>query len=108
MKKFVLLLCLGLGACSSVPGGTAGVPTTTQISDTAKTIQTYTKLACSFIPTVATIASILSSGASAGAAAIASDICAAVTTAPLADGGPRTPKLTYNNRTTVIKGAFVK
>lgn len=104
MKKLVLLICLGLAGCASTPGGPAGVPTTTQISATAKTIQGYTKLACSFIPTVATIAAILSSGASAPVATIASDICAAVTTAPLADGGPRQAKV-YG---VVVKGKFVK
>lgn len=101
MKKLSLILLLGVAACSTVP-------TTGDITARAKEIQGYTKLACSFIPTVSTIAAILSSGASIPVTQIASDICSAVTTAPLADGGPRQAKVMYNNKVVVVKGSFVK
>lgn len=96
MKKLLLIGCLGLAGCA----GTSP----SDISVRAKQIQDYTKLACSFVPTAATIAAILSSGTTAAFTTIASDICAAVTTAPLADGGPRAAKA-YG---VVIKGSFVK
>lgn len=100
MKKLALISCLVLAGC-----GTTSVE---QVSERAKEIQNYTKLFCSFVPTIGTIANILSTGASAPAVMIATDICTAVTTAPLADGPGRVPKVTYNNKTVVIKGRFVK
>lgn len=99
MKKLVLLLALALGGCAT------GLPSTEDISARAKQIQSYTKLACSFVPTVATIAAIVSKGGSAGITEIASDICTAVTTAPLADGpGDRIPRV----KGVVVKGKFVR
>jgi len=83
--------------------GCAGMPSTSDISARAKEIQGYTKLACSFVPTIATIVSIINAGAGA-ALTIANDICAAVTTAPLADGGPRQAKVNG----VVIRGKFVR
>lgn len=74
-----------------------------KISDRAKEIQDYTRIACSFVPTLATIAAILSSGTSAPVATIVADICAAVTTAPLADGPSSGPPKVYG---VVIKGKF--
>lgn len=102
MKKlFALsLLAIALAGC----GTTGGTPSSTSITDRAKQIQQYTKIACSFVPTVATVASILSSGASGPAASIATDICNAVTTAPLADGGAR---VAYVNGVR-IRGSFVR
>lgn len=84
----------------------AGCATTTpdQITARAKEIQGYTRLACSFVPTIGTIANILSSGVAAPAIAIANDICLAVTTAPLADG-PRHSRARVNG--VAIEGKFV-
>lgn len=98
MKRLILLSALALGGCGTVTPGT--------ISDRAKEIQGYTKLACSFVPTVATVAAILTRGGSAGTAQIAQDICAAVTTAPLAEGPGKRPRPTVNG--VVIRGSFVK
>lgn len=96
MKKLALIACLALAGCAGGPG---------QITDRAKEIQGYTKLFCSFVPTLGTIAAILSSGTSAPITTIAQDICTAVTTAPLADGPRRGPPRAYG---VVIKGSFVK
>ena len=98
MKK-VIGLGMGLLLAGCATGPTAG-----DLSARAKQIQDYTKLACSFVPTVATIASIFASGTSASFATIANDICAAVTNVPLADGGSRNRKA-YG---VTIKGSFVK
>lgn len=101
MRKGILIgaLALGLGGCA-----TGGVPSPGQITEGAKQIQQYTRLFCSFVPTVATVAAILSSGTSAPFSIIAQDICAAVTSVPLADGPRRQPRA-YG---VAIKGSFVK
>ena len=98
----IVILAIGLGGCATT-GGVSGPPTPTQISDVAKQIQSYTKTACSFIPTIQTIVSIINAGAGS-AFGIASDICQAVTTAPLADGGPRIVKVSG----VTVHGKFVK
>ena len=86
MKKFMVVgLALGLAGCA-VPGGTGGPVTTAELSATVKQVQDYARFACKFVPTVATVAAILSGGASASVATIATEICSAVTTSPLADG----------------------
>lgn len=96
MKRILLIGCLVLAGCATVPNSA-------DISTKAKEIQGYTKLACSFVPTIQTIVSIINAGAGA-AISIANDICAAVTTAPLADGGPRQAKVNG----VVVRGRFVK
>lgn len=101
MKKLIIssILALSLAGCAG-----SSVPSTDTITTRAKQIQSYTKLACSFIPTIATVAAILSKGASSSVASVATDICNAITTAPLADGGGR---LAYVNGVR-IHGQFVK
>lgn len=112
MRAIAIVLCLGLAGCGggvnlpAIPG-TAPINTTTTggtVQSTAQKIQSYTRLACNFVPTISTIANILSSGASVPFTTIAQGICDSVTTAPLADGGPRQAK--YNG--VVIRGKFVK
>lgn len=98
MKRLLILGTLALAGCAGTPTSTADITTR------AKEIQGYTKLACSFVPTIGTIANIFAAGVATPAVAIASDICAAVTTAPLADGGPRQAKVNG----VVIKGRFVR
>ena len=81
-----------------------------EIDAKIKEVQDATKLACSFVPTVDTVAQIITAftgGAEAvglvGAAA--RGICNAVTTAPLADGpGDRIPRY----RGVVINGHYIK
>lgn len=100
MKRIVFGLALLVSGCASVPSPG-------DISAKAKEIQGYTRLACSFVPTIATIASILSSGAGS-LTTIAQDICAAVTTAPLADGpNPQLRNVAQVNGVAVA-GRFVK
>lgn len=99
MKKLLLIGTLFLAGCGT---------TQQQVSDKAKEIQGYVRMFCSFVPTLGTIANILSTGTAAPAVMIAQDICVAVTTAPLADGPGRVPKVTYNGKSTVIKGSFVR
>ena len=99
MKKLVLILALALGGC----GTTGGVISSDQISQTAKQIQGYTRTVCSFVPTIATVASIISARAG-NVLTIGNDICAAITTAPLADGGPRAARVSG----VALKGKFVR
>lgn len=97
MKYLAVVAMLAISGCAGV--------TPSDLTARAKQIQDYTRLACSFVPTISTIAAILSSGTSAAFTTIAADICAAVTTAPLADGPRRGPPKAYG---VVIKGQFVK
>lgn len=78
---------IGIGLALAL-GGCASLPSTGDLTARAKQIQEYTRLACSFVPTVQTIASIINKGAG-DALSVANDICVAVTTAPLAEGGKR-------------------
>lgn len=98
----VVGVSLLLASCATVPPGS-----TADVGARARQIQEYTRLACKFVPTIATIANILSTGASAPLTVIAQDICLAVTTAPLADGGARAAKVVYNGRVIQIKGKYV-
>lgn len=80
MRKIVLVTALALGGCATMQG--------TNISVEAKKIQDAVRIGCSFVPTVQTIVSIIN--ASAGSTiGIANDICMAITSVPLADGGKR-------------------
>ena len=100
MKRFAIIAVttLALAGC----GTTTGVEVDAKI----KQVQEKTRFACSFVPTVETVAKIIATftgGASAvdAVGAAARGICAAVTTAPLAEGpGRHVP--TFNG--VVIKG----
>lgn len=98
MKRILIIaaLCATLGACV----------TASELDAKISQVQTYTKLACSFIPTVATVAKIFATGGTVDSAtSVANAICNAVTTAPLADGpGDRIPRVNG----VVIKGNFVR
>jgi hypothetical protein len=91
MKKIITVVLLGatLGACA----------TAVDVDAKIKDVQGYTKTACSFVPSVATVAKILAVGLGGSsvvntAADIADAVCTAVTTAPLADGpGDRIPRV---------------
>lgn len=90
MRKILSILVLGsalaLGACATSPGTpttpSAPLPTTgnAQIDQVVAQVQAGTRAACSFIPTVQTIASIFLSGNPiyATASGIVSAICNAV------------------------------
>lgn len=98
MKKTLLaiVVCAPLAACV----------TSADVENKISEVQGYTRLACSYLPTVATIAKIIAAGGAVdSAAAIGGAICNAVTTAPLADGpGDRIPRVNG----VVIRGAFIK
>lgn len=100
MRKtlFIGILAVALSGCA-----TTGPITPGGISETAKQIQQYTRTFCAFVPTVQTIVSIINTGAGS-ALGIARDICAAITTAPLAEGGTRNIKV----RGVPVRGNFVK
>ena len=82
MKNILIAIVLGfsmaLGGCAS----TGGVPTQTQadIEALIAQVQSYTRTACGFVPTAASIAAILSGGNPGviAATSIAQAICAAV------------------------------
>lgn len=107
MRALATVAAVGflLAGCATPGDGVTGVPTPTQITDTAKQIQNYTRIFCSFVPTIATVANIISSS-SAPVTQIAQDICAAVTTAPLADGPGNRVRATVNGVT--VRGRFVR
>lgn len=115
MKKLLILGTLSLAGCANLPPATDGgtgllspLVSSGVISqatrDKARQVQATTKSLCQFIPTIGTIASIFSAGIGAGVGVVATSICDAVTTAPLADGGPRQAKV-YG---VVVQGRFVR
>lgn len=98
MKKLAIALacCALLSACATGSG----------TEDKIKEIQRYARLTCSFVPTVETVAKILAGGTLIDTtSSVATAICSAVTTAPLADGpGDRVPWVNG----VVVKGKFVR
>ncbi len=115
MRKILLLGTLALAGCAgTVSPPPAGPGLLSPLVDSgvisaatrakAQQVQATTKSLCQFIPTIGTVASIFSAGIGEGVASVASGICSAVTTAPLADGGPRQAKVNG----VVIRGRFVK
>jgi hypothetical protein len=80
---------------------------TADVESKISAVQSGTRIACKFVPTVATVAKILAAGNPLvdSAKGVADAICNAVTTAPLADGpGDRTPRVNG----VVVKGQFVR
>lgn len=115
MKKLLILGTLALAGCAGMPGtAPTGTGLLSPLVDSgvispetrakAQQVQGITKGLCQFIPTIGTVAAIFSAGIGEGVAAVASGICSAVTTAPLADGGPRQAKVNG----VVVRGRFVK
>jgi hypothetical protein len=86
-------------------GGCAGTVTATSVATTIADVQQAAVLACGFLPTAATVASILSGGNPlvSTASAIAQAICTAVTAKAVRRGGPA-PSVGG----VVIHGRFVK
>lgn len=114
----VLMLSLGLAACGttgSTIGGSAGgvtiggtTVTPEKVNQVVTQVQTVSKQVCSYVPTAQSVARILSAlgvGYVSAAADVAGQICAAVTTAPLADGpGDHKPRVAG----VIVRGKFVR
>lgn len=77
MKNLALIAVLSF----AVVGCTAQ-----QAADKIKEVQAYTALACSFIPTVAVVASLFKTTLGDNISAVGGAICNAVTVNPLAEG----------------------
>lgn len=82
-------------------------------TDMAKTISDVQKLAvtaCSFLPTVETVANILTANASLPAAAIANAICAAVTKPGASREGvaPADAHVMVGDKSIAVKGEFMR
>jgi hypothetical protein len=78
-----------LGGCAPPNAdGTPGAVTTPDIAAIISQVQNYCKIACDFVPTAATIASILSGGNPGviAASAISQAICTAIAPAPKGAG----------------------
>jgi hypothetical protein len=89
----ILALALALGGCATMPSPIPAIPTapvvsSDQILTKAKEIQAQVARACAFVPTLASITSIISKSAGSYLG-IANEICMAITSVPLADGGKR-------------------
>lgn len=85
----VMTVAVGLGGCASTGGGSTGGSTP---ADIVAQVQSYTRIACAFVPTAASVVQIISGG-NAGvmtASAIAQAICNAV--APPMMAGKVAPK----------------
>lgn len=83
MRKLILaVLCaVALSGCATTGGGGS-------VTDIAKQIQDGVRQACSFAPTINSILAILNKGGGS-VVGVVNEICNAVTSAPLADGGRR-------------------
>ena len=81
MKKMLVLMpliaTLALAGC---------VTTTQQAGDKVKEVQDWVRFTCGFLPTAATITSLFNAGVGSTISSVGGTICAAITTAPLADG----------------------
>ncbi len=106
MKSLVLasVLALSLAGCA-----TTGGPSPTEIEATVKKVKETTAKVCGYVPTTLTIGKIITTFTGGGAfidiaRQVAGDICTAVTTAPLADGGTRHIVV----RGVVVKGSYVR
>lgn len=77
MKALFLLPVLALAGCV----------TATQVDQKIAEVQSYTRSICKYVPTVATVAKILTTSTVVDSAtSLAMGICSALSTAPLADG----------------------
>jgi len=102
MKRLLLVpvLALTLAGCGTTGSG----PSADEIKATVEKVRSITAQVCKFVPTVTTVSRIIATFTGAGALVdiagqTAAEICAAVTTAPLADGG---------TRRVVVRGVVVK
>jgi hypothetical protein len=99
MKKLLLIGALAFSLAGCVTAG--------QVTATVKQVQDAAAGICSFVPTATTVANIFASGNSTvqSVSSVASAICNAVTTRPLADGpGDRKPRVNG----VVVRGRFIR
>lgn len=102
MRQVVIIGVMLLTGCVS-PGLEKLQPS--DLTARARQIQSFSIAICKIEPLLGTVLNILTSGATAPVDEVARDICAAVTTSPLADG-PRRLAPTY--RGVVIRYRIVK
>ena len=77
-RKLAIVLALGLGLTACQPGQ----PVSPDITALYQEVVAYTKQACQFEPTVATVISLLNVGVGAVADVVGKAVCAAVGTIP--------------------------
>ncbi len=95
MKAIALCLALALGGCMTT--GQTSLGLSPKVEETLKAVQTF----CRFAPTVSSVIKLVNKySAVTSALTIADDICLAVSSIPLAEGGSRKIKV----RGVVIKG----
>jgi starvation-inducible outer membrane lipoprotein len=82
MKWLVVTMSLLLGGCATMPQGDL------QVSEKTRQVIAGIQKACAFAPTVASIASLVSKS-SAPVFSLIAEVCLAVTSVPLAEGGSR-------------------
>ena len=105
MKKIIALVFAGaltLAGCNSV------TPSST-VTPSFKDLQSAVVAACGFLPTVSTIANIVSANpAIATGTEIAGLICKAVTTKSAHKGGYAPKSIVVGNKVILLNGEFVK
>lgn len=89
MKKLSLFLLLAVAGCTAQDTATSISTASQSVNGKIAGVQSYAAKVCRYVPTAATVLSIFNSGMGSDVAVVANAICNAVTTAPLADGGPR-------------------
>lgn len=106
LRSVILVTALALGGCAT------SATTTTDISSTIAAVQSATVIACKFLPTVSTVANLLTTNSAAQTSeAIAALICQAVS--PAAVSSRLRAKLRVTSPTSitvngvVIHGRFV-
>lgn len=113
MKNVAIIVALSAGlvlaGCAKNTAGNAtvgGTPAGTQPAPNPSKVRQIVTATCGFLPTLTSVASVISASPFVPAAgAVADAICDAVTTLPLADGpGDRKPRVNG----VVIEGRFVR
>lgn len=95
MKKILIALALAATVAGCVTGK--------ELLDRVAAVQTYTRIACSYVPAAASITALFNKDAGASVADIGGAICSVVNAAPLADGPAN-----FRVRGVLVRGVFVR
>lgn len=95
MKKIFIVIALAATVAGCVTGK--------EILDRVAAVQTYTRVACSYVPAVASVTALFNKDAAASVADIGGAICSVVNAAPLADGPAN-----FRVRGVMVHGVFVR